>query len=94
MEPFHRNHTANLSLEEYAAVSARMHQTAGVQPGIILAQLHIPEDVWRVAAADWERLIDEELARGSIFPLVRARRRPFRWLSRLWSWFSADCHNA
>ena len=54
-----------LTLQEYAAVSARLHRAPGVHPAVVLAQLGIQEDAWRAAAAEWERLIDEELVRGS-----------------------------
>jgi len=55
---------SSLTLEEYAALAARLLQAGGKPTDVVLAELDIPADVWRAAAAAWERALDEELARG------------------------------
>lgn len=53
-----------LTIEEYAAVAARVLHGAGAPLDAILAELGIPAETWALTADLWERAIDAALARG------------------------------
>ncbi|HSN99589.1 MAG TPA: hypothetical protein VLS89_14945 [Candidatus Nanopelagicales bacterium] len=56
--------SAPLTLEEYAAVAARILHSGGGTPETVLLQLHISPAAWYAAAEAWERALDDSLGRG------------------------------
>lgn len=55
---------ASLTLEEYAATAAHVLHASGGDVDRVLAELSVPAEVWRASALEWERAMDDELARG------------------------------
>lgn len=55
---------ASLTLEEYAATAAHVLHASGGDVDRVLAELSIPAEVWCASALEWERAMDDELARG------------------------------